>query len=556
MVFLAAQIVGGFTLGVSSAIADSTSNFSASVLKPIYGEDGKWYWPLKISGSSHFAGSWEKRTGTFENSEALIAAIQAESQCRATTVQSFLNGFADQQSFLATVRYTSATTWVSDQLQSEIRSNCIETSEWTPKAKGNFDSQGNWVAWLPYSEYPAGNHTFFVVAADYLGSSSADACKKTWPDGTWNGFDCQAKIGSVTELTVTVPKHTLSQSQLQGPPVAVDSFFDQSPFSTLKPIDLAVIVPAVSHSAGVVGVLTILVSFPTILLSKAIDEIHGKISKRDRFAWMGFSVTGLWALALFFIAAIIDGFSDPTFGFTYKALRVLITGFLGFVVMDFGRNQIAFWLTKNHSGQEYPLLSARPFFLLVVAATVLFARITNIDPTMIFGTVIGLELGSKISRESKGVVKLVTTGYTFLIGLLSWIGYSWLSSIHLYTAAQVNSGDISHFQLWLGMCQVTTGEFLSMLAVSAFSTVPLSMLPFAGLGGKPLIEWKRWVWVVTYFFGLLAFVIVVLPMPKVWSQPSEAVSTWIAVLAAYIVIALVAFGLVTWRNSRESKLAR
>jgi hypothetical protein len=394
------------------------------------------------------------------------------------------------------------------------------------------------------------------VGADYSGSSSSEPCKRIWPDGTWNGFDCQAKIGEPQTFTVSVPSHTLSKPQIQGPPVAAKSFFDQSPFSTLKPIDFEVLAPAVGHSAGLIGVLTVLVSFPTLLLSKALDEVHGKVSKKDRFAWTGASVTGLWALALFFVAAIIEGFSDPTFGFNYKALRVLITGFLAFVVMDMGRNHIAFLITKKHSGQEYPLLSAKPFFLLVVAATVVFARITNIDPTMIFGSVIGLELGSRISKQSKGVVKLVTTVYTFAVGVLCWGGYSWLTTIHLYTQTQLNSGNLSHFQLWLGMCQVTAAEFMSMIAVSAFSTVPISMLPFAGLGGKSLIAWKRWVWVVTYFFGLLAFVIVVLPMPNVWSQPSEAVSSWLAVLAAYTVISLIAFGAVTWRNSREAKMIR
>ncbi len=553
LAFLAIQILGGFTFASTSAIAAVSTSMSAQVLGPVYGEDGKWYWQLKVLGSSQFAGSWEKRSGSFATVTELKQAVVDESTCRSANVQSFLSQFVDQQSFMQSVRYTSSTQWVSDQLKSQIQSQCIDTSSWEPKSYGHYDSDGNWVALLPYSEFDKGLHDFFVVPVSFSGSSSHDACKKIWPDGTWNGFDCEATIGESKNFTVEAPSHSLSPNQLQGPPVAALSFFDQSTFSTLKPIDFKVLAPTVARSSGAVGVLTVLVSFPTMLLSKAIDEMHGKVSQRERFAWMDTTVNGLWALALFFVAAIIDGFSDPNFGFNFKALRVLITGFLAFVVMDMARNHIAFLITKKHSGQEYPLLSARPFFLLVVAGTVLFARLTNIDPTMVFGSVVGLELGARISAQSKGVVKLVTTAYTFLIGVVAWLGYSWLTGIHLYSESQVASGNLSHFQLWLGMCQVSTGEFLSMLAVSAFSTVPMSMLPFAGLGGKPLMQWKRWVWVVTYFVGLLGFVIVVLPMPKVWTQPSEPVAIWASVLAIYAVVSFTAFGIVTARNAREAK---
>ncbi|MEI6590459.1 MAG: hypothetical protein WCO24_00465 [Actinomycetes bacterium] len=551
LVFLTMQVLGGFIFSTASAVAAESSNLSTQVLGPVFSEDGKWYWQLKVLGSTRFAGSWEKESGSFESISALKQSVVDESSCRAAKVQEFLNQFTDQQSFLQSVRYTSSTQWVSDELQAQIKNNCIDPSSWKPKSNGRYDSDGNWVALLPYSQFDTGSHEFFVVPVSFAGSSSQEACKKIWPDGTWNGFDCEATIGEGAAFTVKVPDHSLSPNQLQGPPVAALSFFDQSAFSTLKPIDFKVLAPTVAHSSGAVGVLTVLVSFPTMLLSKAIDEMHGKVSQRERFTWMNTSVSGLWALALFFVAAIIDGFSDPNFGFNYKALRILITGFLAFVVMDMGRNHIAFLITKKHSGQEYPLLTARPFFLLVVAGTVIFARVTNIDPTMVFGSVVGLELGARISAQSKGVVKLATTGYTFMVGVISWLGYSWLTGIHLYSESE--TANLSNFQIWLGMCQVSTGEFLSMLAVAAFSTVPMSMLPFAGLGGKPLMQWKRWVWVVTYFVGLLGFVVVVLPMPKVWSQPSEPVAIWATVLAIYAVVSFTAFGIVTARNAREAK---
>jgi hypothetical protein len=421
---------------------------------------------------------------------------------------------------------------------------------------GYFDAYGDWVALIPFSQLAFGNHKLFAMQASSKGSSTRDACRHVWPDGSWSGFDCEYSIGETFTFSVAVPSHGTNSPKLDGPPAAAQSFFDKSTFSGLKPIEPTKVASQVASGSGLAGVLTVLVAFPTLFLSKALDDIHGKLARKNRLGWMDKTVTGMWAMAMFFLAAILGGFSDPNFGINLESLRVLITGFLGFVLMDFGRNLIVFWATKKDSRQEYPQLSARPFFLLVILGTVVIARLSAIDPAMVFGSVIAIELGAAIEEHTKGKVKLYTLLYTFLLGIAAWVGYSYLTNLHLASLPGLANMQSGNFLIWLQMCQVSLGEFLSMVAVSSFSTIPITLLPFANLGGKPLLDWRRWVWVLMYFVGILGYTVVVLPMPRSWAKPSEPFSVWMGILAIYTVVALTLFVGITARNRKLERLAK
>lgn len=524
--------------------------FNVEVLQPVNDNFGVWWWRLRVLGGTNFAGSWERNGESFQSLTELQNAIKIQGDCQSNVVKQYLAGFQTQQDLIASQKDSKNGSWTSKTLISKIANSCSFVGGWQAKLRGTFDANGNWVAEIPYSQIPAGRTKVFLTEVTYSGSRSLENCKRAWPDGSWSGFDCLPKIGTTYSFVINVPKHLNHPKSFNGPDVVPKSFFDQSTFSSLKPVDFKELSAIAGQTTGYAGVLTVLVSVPTILLSKAIEGIHQKFASKDRFRWFDFSLSNLWALGIFFVAAIIDGFSDPQFGFNFKAVRLLITGFLAFVLMDFGRNHISWQMTKSRTGQEYPLLTAKPFFLLVIAATVAFARFTNIDPAMIFGSVIGLELGSAVSRTTKGVVKLVTVIYTFLVGLLAWFGYSWLVSLSPENIALASHAASSSWVIWLQSCQVTVAEFLSMIAVSAFSTVPLTLIPFGSLGGKPLLEWSRLAWVITYFIGLFGFAFVVLPMPKSWSEPSEPLVVWTSLLIGYTTIALVAFLAVTRMNNR------
>ena len=543
----------------SAAIAASgpsiVSPSGGKAATPVHDDNGNWFWRLSVSDSTEYAGSWEKRGGVFVTPAEAILAVKQDGECRAGVVQKYFAEFPSRAAFNAAVGLTSAGSWTSDVLETRIGTECASASLWTDDATPGFrDSSGNWTVEVPYSLLGEGKHDLFLVGVDFTGSYVDPACRKTWPDRSWIGYDCVPTIGETVRFTVNVPAKPSTIPTLQGPSVDAGSFFAQSIFSGLRPLDPKKLIPAVIAGAGATAVLGALVAFPSLLLSSAVEKMHERTSRRKRFNWLNATISGPWAIPFLFAAAVIAGFSDPSFGFTWSSLRTLITVFLVFMVMNFGSTFLAWRVTKKHNGQEYPDLTAKPFFLLIVAGTVIFARLTHIDPAMVFGSVLALELGNQISKATEAIVSLVVTTYTFIVGLAAWMIFSWLASIHLFSNGIVGAdgGPVTRMQAFLGFGQVSAGEFMSVLTIEAFSTIPLALLPVAGLGGETLFKWKKWVWGVVYAIGMLAYVVVILPAPSAWTNTSSPFAAWVVIVVIYALVAIAAYGLVTWLNARDA----
>jgi MFS family permease len=396
-----------------------------------------------------------------------------------------------------------------------------------------------------------------MVGVDFSNSYSNAACRRVFPDNSWVGYDCVPTIGDTTTFTVNVPAPPANVPVLNGPIVDPGSFFQQTVFSGLKPFDPAKIAPGLVAAGGATMVLGALVAFPSMLIDSAVEKLHERTSRRRRMSWLNATITGPWAIAFLFGAAIVAGFADPGFGINWTSLRTLITMFLVFMLMNVGSTWVAWRFTRKHSGQEYPDLTAKPFFLLIIAGTVAFARLTNIDPAMVFGSVLALELGHQISKTTEAVVSLIVTAYTFTVGFFAWLGYSWLASIHLFVSgvAGVDSPPASRFEVLFGFTQVTAGEFMSILTIEAFSTIPLALLPIAGMGGEALFQWKKWVWGIVYGVGMLGYIVVILPAPGAWTQANSPVIAWVAVVIVYALVGVSLYGFARWLEARDTNRA-
>ena len=562
---LLASALGAVLFAALIALAPSSARAAdaPSIVSPVgnktavavHDESGAWFWRMTISDPTQYVGSWEKRGGTFASPEEAVAAVKKDGACREAVVQKYFAEFPTRAAFNAAVGLSAAGAWTSDALEKRIEDACSSASTWSDAATPGFrDASGNWTVEVPYSLIGEGTHSLFLVGVDFTGSYVDPACRKTWPDRSWVGYDCVPAIGNTVKFSITVPAHPSIVPTLRGPAVDAGSFFAQSIFSGLRPIDLEKLLPAVAAGAGATAVLGALVAFPSMLLSSAVEKMHERTSRRRRFAWLNATISGPWAILFLFAAAVIAGFSDPGFGISWGSLRMLITVFLVFMVMNFGSTYLAWRVTKKHNGQDYPDLTAKPFFLLIVAGTVFFARLTHIDPAMVFGSVLALELGNQISKATEAIVSLVVTVYTFAVGLAAWIIFSWLASIHLFSdgIAGTDGGPVTRMQAFLGFGQVSAGEFMSILTIEAFSTIPLALLPVAGLGGVALYKWKKWVWAVMYAIGMLAYVVVILPAPSAWTNTSSSFPAWVAIVIVYALVAIAAYGLVTWLNARDS----
>ncbi|GAA1267494.1 hypothetical protein GCM10009589_20840 [Arthrobacter pascens] len=239
--------------------------------------------------------------------------------------------------------------------------------------------------------------------------------------------------------------------------------------------------------------------------------------------------------------AVIAGFAEPKFGINWMSLRLVITLFVAFLVVNLGGTFLTWLLTRRHTGTEKPRLRARPFYLVLILATVIFARTVTVEPALVFGTLLAIDYGIRLSRARSALVSIVGAGYATVLGIGAWIGYTALAQFKLADVGNLAEIDNQYtFQVYsaISFTQTALGELASTICVQALTTVPVAMLPLAFLSGSALWQWKKWVWVVTYAAGLAAYSFVLVPMPTSWKEISQSLALWVGIFVSYAILAV------------------
>jgi len=130
---------------------------------------------------------------------------------------------------------------------------------------------------------------------------------------------------------------------------------------------------------------------------------------------------------------------------------------------------------------------------------------------------------------------LIGTGYAAVIGLAAWIAFGLIAP--LAQADPTNAG------------LVFGTELLSVLTIEAISTLPLALLPFAGMDGATIRSWKLWVWVVSYAAAIGLFLLVVIAVPDSWAAIQGDALRWGVIFVIFSVVAVGIFVL----NERMKK---
>jgi len=288
-------------------------------------------------------------------------------------------------------------------------------------------------------------------------------------------------------------------------------------------------------------ILALLMGFPTKLLSSVSDTLGERVAgwwRRIRPAptpppadateeagatirvasrFRGWLPAALGVLA----AALISAFVDPAFGFDGASARTFASIAIGFAVDIVLGWFVLIWVVGRLHPQATAAFEFRPLTLLVVGATVVFTRVSGFEPGIVFGLVAGVAFGTAIATAAaKARLALITLGWALGIGLLAWIGYALLA----------DAGD--------GLGILFLRETLAALTSAGIAALPLALLPVRGLTGHQLFGWNRWVWGGAYATGLLAFFLVLMPMPGSWAEVHVSLVAWIAMYAIYAAVAL------------------
>lgn len=266
-----------------------------------------------------------------------------------------------------------------------------------------------------------------------------------------------------------------------------------------------------------------------------------KVKRSRRTRW---EISGWWALPILMLASAITVFSSADAGINAESLRLAISAFIVFVLLNITGTLVVRIASISSQPREKIRLTARPIMLIVLIVTVVFARVTDIDPALIIGTVLGVDYGTRLSKTHSAIAVIVGFAWSLGIGIAALIGYTAVASIDvaMYWTMQPELAGAAETaeNAIVGIAPVVMilGEFLAMLAIAAIASGPISMLPFAFLDGATVYNWNKWVWGVVYLVALTVFSLVLAPLNLSWDVPAGTVTAWILTFVIYAVIAL------------------
>ncbi|MCC7128296.1 MAG: hypothetical protein IT192_05740 [Microbacteriaceae bacterium] len=347
---------------------------------------------------------------------------------------------------------------------------------------------------------------------------------------------------------------------------------DPSILSTLKTIGSVQLTPA---GAGILGgaavMLTLVIGYPGALLNSVIGQYWDKARDRIKKAKArrqsraprkttepipgtpkatepeavsskksaGKSAIGWTFILGLVISAVISGFVDPSFGINAMSARVLLTAFLSLMVF----NVTAWILVRKLMLKRHPespgVIKFRWGSLVLVALAVVIARLLQFNPGVIFGLVAGLTFAIALSKAADATVVILSSGFGLGVAVIAWVAYSLLSP--LIGAVPGNA------------LAVFASEFFSAVTIEGIASLPLALLPLVALDGHKLFSYKKWLWALCYAIGILAFLLVLLTIPKSWTQIPGDFARWVILFAAFGIFAIVVWTLHAILSKRKSR---
>ncbi|GAA1987874.1 hypothetical protein [Microbacterium pumilum] len=366
-----------------------------------------------------------------------------------------------------------------------------------------------------------------IVGRWSFGLDTADVGWEGWnatPLGSPPTADLQDRMARADELCAS-PFAALTTAASMG----IDT---PSTLSALTTIQSVTPIAAAVAGGGAV-VLVAVAAYPAVLLDGTLtanrDRLFGWARRpaarfrqwggtlRTRLpAWLGVTL-GLLA------TVVLSGFIEPRFGLNPGSARLLASLAISLAMERLLFLIIVRRIVHRRSPALRPTIQFAASSLLFVAVAVLLTRVTGFEPGIVFGLVLGLAVASDLTRAGEARLALGASAWALAMGLVGWCCYSILVAI------------LGSEPPALGLFAIET---FSGFAVAGIAALPIALLPLAVLDGGAIWAWRKLVWLAVYVVGLVAFLIVVLPMPTSWDEVSLTYVAWIVLYSAFCVFAI------------------
>jgi hypothetical protein len=181
-----------------------------------------------------------------------------------------------------------------------------------------------------------------------------------------------------------------------------------------------------------------------------------------------------------------------------------------------------------------------PAALLLVIASALISRFADIQPGFLFAGIIGVSYSGTLTRQREGVLTLISTGLTVVLGLGAWLGYSAI-------VTQVHE----HPGFW----NLLLAETFTATTIEALATLVIALLPFKFLDGSALFSWRPWVWAVSYLFSLVILIFVIAPISDNWGPETAPLVGWTVFFVIFAIVAVGVWAAFRFRAGRTKETA-
>jgi hypothetical protein len=408
----------------------------------------------------------------------------------------------------------------------------------------------------PIGEAPARVEAAAVEPAALGASSPADPTASAVPPARAGAPAASARL-SAPLPGVARPENSggapgFAATAPTGPGVVQDADGWQTPTafgSSLRPVGAVPFGnPAFTTSIALVVLgFFLLVALPAELLQSTIRENYDRIAPRiaplqraigaarrrvPALGWFG-------QMLLLLITAVVTAFADPAIGFDPRSLRLV----LALALVLFLVNYIGILANHLHAGTVYgarTAIAVRPAALLLVIASVAVSRTADIQPGLLFGLVLGLEVGSRLRQAHQARIAVSVSLVLLALGVASWLSYSALSPQWLANPTFANQ---------------LAGEVLTGVTVETVTTLVIALLPLTFLDGHTVFAASKAAWTGLYLVALAAFTIVILPLPSAWVHVPSLLSPWAIGFAAFGALSVGVWAYFR-RFSRVSRLSR